>query len=80
MTYAKLENGVLQRAPSKIKSGKVTVYNPTDKHLMSLGYKPVTYTSMPQDAPDGYFYTYGWQEDAESITQTWTLMPNVSFV
>ena len=72
MRWAKLINGIPQYAQRKVRYNGATVYNPTDTMLLELGYKPVTFTDMP-DAPEGWNYVLGWSELSDKIVQTWTL-------
>lgn len=72
--YAKLIDGVLRYAPKKVEVGDAIIYNPTGETLESLGYYPLTYTEMPDDAPEGYHYEDGWQQGATEIIQVWTLV------
>ena len=71
--YAKLINGALQRAPRKLPGDGTIVYNPPAEMYLAAGYKPVTFTEAPE-APEGYYYESGWEETAEAIVQTWTLV------
>lgn len=71
--YGKLINGVLHRAPGMLPIGSDNVWNPTAEQYAADGYKPVEYTEMPE-APDGYTYKPGWEEQENAIIQTWTLM------
>lgn len=72
--YAKLVNGVLRRAPNKIKhNGKIYI-NPKGDILLESGYLPVTHTDMPTDAPEGQHYEFSWQQTDTEILQVWTLV------
>ena len=71
--YAKLQNGMLIRAPSTVKWHGCMVNNPSAEKLMELGYKPVVYTDMPTDAETGKHYESTWEETETEIVQTWTL-------
>lgn len=73
MQYAQLINGVLRYAPKKVSIGDKLIYNPTGETLEALGYYPLSYTDMPDDAPQGYHYESGWQQGEASIIQIWTL-------
>lgn len=72
--YAKLIDGALNIAPKKLPGDGVTVWNPPNEMYLAAGYKPVTFTEAPE-APDGYYYESGWEEQSEAIVQTWTLKP-----
>lgn len=71
--YAKLENGYLRSAPKTVQWQGYTVNNPSADKLAELGYKPVVYTDMPTDAPEGKHYESGWIETDTEIVQTWSL-------
>lgn len=71
--YGKLENGALRYAPRKLPGDGVTIWNPPAEMYLAAGYKPVTFTEAPE-APEGYYYESGWEETADSIVQTWTLV------
>lgn len=72
--YGKLENGVLRYAPKKLPGDGTIVYNPSAGMYAAAGYKPVTFTEPPE-APEGYYYESGWEEQGEAIVQTWILTP-----
>lgn len=72
--YGKLVDGNLTIAPRKLNGDGVVVYNPTEAMYREQGWKPVEFTDAPE-APGGYTYESGWEETAESIVQTWTLVP-----
>lgn len=63
--FAKLTEGFIRSAKEK--------YNSPEEYL-AAGYKPVTFIDPPE-APSGYYYESGWEEQAEAIVQTWTLTP-----
>lgn len=70
--YGKLINGILYRAPKMLHIGSNNVWNPTVEQYAAAGYKPVTYTAQPE-APEGFYYESGWEEQGGAIVQTWTL-------
>lgn len=70
--YAKLIDGNLQIAPKKLPGDGVIVYNPPESMYREQGWKPVTFVDSPE-APIGYYYESGWEEQTDSIVQTWTL-------
>lgn len=74
MYYAKLTDDELQFAPRKLNGDGVVVYNPPAEMYAAQGWKPVTFTDAPE-APEGYVYESGWEEQADAIVQTWTLVP-----
>lgn len=71
--YARLENGCLIRAPHKLDIGDSHVYNPNDTQLRTAGYKPVETTDSPGEPPEGWEYVPGWEDQGETIVQTWAL-------
>lgn len=72
--YAKLENNTLIPAPHRITLSGMQIFNPTSDHLTQAGYKPVTETPMPDDAPDGQHYEPTYSDTGDTITQGWTLV------
>ena len=74
MYYGKLIDGELQFAPRKLNGDGVVVYNPPAEMYLAAGYKPVEFTDAPE-APEGFYYESAWEENADSIVQTWTLVP-----
>lgn len=72
--YAKLIAGALHIAPKKLPGDGTTVYNPPESMYREQGWKPVTFVDPPE-APAGYYYESGWEEQTDSIVQTWTLTP-----
>jgi len=72
--YAKLIDGNLHIAPRKLPGDGVIVYNPPAEMYAAQGWKPVRFTETPE-APDGYYYEPGWEEQTDAIVQTWTLAP-----
>ena len=71
--YAKLIDGTLQPAPKKLPGDGVIVYNPPAEMYLEHGWKPVQFTDPPE-APEGYYYESGWEEQTDGIVQTWTLV------
>lgn len=72
--YAKLQNGFLRSAPKTIVLDGKTINNPLPEELEQIGYKPVVYTDMPTDAPEGQHYESAWEQTDTEIVQTWTLV------
>lgn len=72
--YGKLIDGNLKIAPRKLNGDGVVVYNPPEAMYRAAGYKPVKFTDAPE-APEGYYYESGWEEQDDAIVQTWTLTP-----
>ena len=72
--YAKLIDGALTIAPKKLPGDGVIVYNPPAEMYLEQGWKPVSFTGAPE-APEGYYYESGWEEQADAIVMTWTLTP-----
>ncbi len=71
--YAKLLNGAFIPAPRKLKLNDTIVFNPSEVQLALEGYKPVTYTPMPT-VESGFYAESGWEDNGESIVQTWTVL------
>ena len=72
--YGKLIEGNLQIAPKKLNGDGVVVYNPPAEMYLEQGWKPVRFTDEPE-APSGYTFESGWEEQTDAIVQTWTLTP-----
>lgn len=72
--YAKLIDDALTIAPKKLNGEGVIVYNPPAEMYLEQGWKPVTFVDPPE-APSGYYYESGWEEQTDAIMQTWTLTP-----
>ena len=72
--YGKLNEGSLTIAPRELSGDGVIVYNPPAEMYREQGWKPVEFTDAPE-APEGYTYESAWEEQEESIVQTWTLVP-----
>lgn len=75
--YAKLVNGSLRASPKNVEhSGKI-ICNPKEDILLALGYLPVCYTNMPDNAPIGQHYEQHWEQTETEIVQVWTLVEDV---
>lgn len=74
--YARLENSTLVIAPRRIILNGMQIFNPTADQLIQAGYKPITETAMPDDAPDGQHYEPTYSDSGDTITQGWTLVEN----
>lgn len=72
--YAKLENETLIPAPHRIVLSGMQIFNPTPDHLTHAGYKLVTETPMPDDAPEGQHYEASYADSGDTITQSWVLV------
>ena len=71
--YGKLTDGRLITAPKMLHIGSDNVWNPTGEQYDAAGYKPVEYTDAPE-APEGFYYESGWEEQETAIVQTWTMV------
>lgn len=71
--YAELQNGFLRSAPKTIVLDGKTINNPFPEELERLGYKPVVYTDMPTELPEGKHWESSWEEEENAIRQVWTL-------
>lgn len=72
----KITDGILTYPPNRIVLSGMQIFNPTSDHLTQAGYKPVTETPMPDDAPDGQHYEAQYTDSGDTITQGWTLVEN----
>ena len=70
--YGKIIDGELQYAPNKLIINDTQVWNAPSEDYLAQGWKEVIFTEPPE-APIGYYYESGWEEDGNAIVQTWTL-------
>ena len=70
----KIINGILTYPPNRIVLGGMQIFNPTEEQLLSVGYKPIVETDMPDDAPDGQHYEAQYTDGETQITQSWVLV------
>lgn len=70
----KIIDGVLTYPPHRIILNGIQIFNPTEEQLLSAGYKPVTETPMPDDAPEGQHYEAQYTDSGDTITQSWALV------
>jgi hypothetical protein len=68
MRYAKLENNNLKYSPNPITKDGKAIYNPSNKLLLELGYKPIVRADYPQD---GKQYKQGYEETEKEICIVW---------
>ena len=73
MRYGKLLDEEISWAPNPILHDGLWYGNPPGSIYEAEGYKPVTYTPMPE-APSGYYYTEMWSETEDEIVQGWDLV------
>ena len=73
MYYGKYIDGEFIFAPKKLVIGDVTVFNPTDEQLISVGFKSMIFTDHPT-APNGYQYVDSWEEQPDRLLQVWTMV------
>lgn len=71
--YGKLIDGYILPAPNVLTIGDNQVWNAPAEVYLSQGWKPLEYTEQPE-APTGYHYESGWEEQDSAIVQTWTLV------
>ena len=69
----KLIDGNLTYPPHRIVLGGMQIFNPTQEQLMQAGWKTITETVMPDDAPEGWHYEAVYT-DGDTITQSWVLV------
>lgn len=74
MKYAKLIDGSPVYAPRKIRIGNMIYYNPKPAMLLSLGYKPVTFTQPAEDPLEGFHWEAVWTETEDQIIEDWILV------
>lgn len=72
----KIINGILTYPPNRIVLDGMQIFNPTETQLISVGYKPIVETDMPEDAPDGQHYEAQYTDGETQITQSWVLVDN----
>lgn len=70
----KIIDGVLIYPPHRIVFSGMQIFNPTETQLISVGYKPIIETDMPDDAPDGQHYEAQYTDGETEITQSWVLV------
>lgn len=71
----KIVDGKLTYPPHKIILDGMQIFNPTDEHLISVGYKTIMETPMPEDpAPEGQHYEAQYTDSGDFITQSWILV------
>lgn len=72
--HAKLKSGFLHSAPKTITLDGKTINNPLPEELEQIGYKPVVYTDMPTELPEGKHWESSWEEEENAIRQVWKLV------
>lgn len=72
---AKLENGNLKIAPSKIIVEGKTIFNPSDDILKEQGYKDVEKTEAPEVLTKTQRAVSSWNESDTKIIQVWSIEP-----
>ena len=70
----KIIDGVLTYPPHRIVLDGMQIFNPTETQLISVGYKLIIETDMPDDAPDGQHYEAQYTDGETQITQSWVLV------
>lgn len=73
MMLVKLNDTILEYEPKSIVHDEKLIFNPTDDVLKLHGYKELTQTEMPQDAPSGKMYVASYSDEGETIVQSWIL-------
>ena len=73
MAFGALTDGDLCIAPKMLPGEGFRVWNPSAEMYLEQGWKPVAFTDEPQDAPKGFHYESGWEEQTDAIVQTWEL-------
>lgn len=72
----KIIDGVLTYPPHRIVIDGMQIFNPTETQLISVGYKLIVETDMPDDAPEGQHYEAQYTDGETQITQSWVLVDN----
>ena len=72
----KIIDGVLTYPPHRIVIDGMQIFNPTETQLISVGYKLIVETDMPDDAPEGQHYEARYTDAGDTITQNWVLVDN----
>ena len=73
----KIIDGVLTYPPHRIVLDGMQIFNPTETQLISVGYKLIVETDMPDDAPEGQHYEAQYTDGETQITQNWVLVEDV---
>lgn len=71
--YAKIEDNMLVYASKNIVLDGVTICDPTADEMKQAGFKEISETEMPGDAPEGQMYVAYYEDKGEYIEQTWSL-------
>lgn len=72
----KITDGKLTYPPHRIVLDGMQIFNPTETRLISVGYKPIIETDMPDDAPEGQHYEAQYTDAVDTIMQSWVLVDN----
>lgn len=73
----KIIDGKLTYPPHRIVLDGMQIFNPTETQLISVGYKLIVETDMPDDAPEGQHYESKYTDAGDTITQSWVLVEDV---
>lgn len=73
----KIIDGVLTYPPHRIVLDGMQIFNPTETQLISVGYKLIVETDMPDDAPEGQHYESKYTDAGDTIMQSWVLVEDV---
>lgn len=73
--HGKLIDSDLIIAPKKLIINDTQVWNASASEYLVQGWKEIILTEQPSDPPEGYQYVNGWEDETETIVQTWTLVP-----
>ena len=74
--FGKIIDGNLTYPPHRIVLDGMQIFNPTETQLISVGYKLIVETDMPDDAPEGQHYEAQYTDGETQITQSWVLVDN----
>mgnify|MGYP006908811386 CR=1 FL=1 len=68
--YGKLIDAHLHLAPKCVIIEGKKSWNADKDTMLSLGWKPLVFTAVPEDVP-GFYFESTWKETAKKITQSW---------
>ena len=71
--YARLENEDLVIAPYYLVINNNKVWNASEADHIAQGWYPVLYTEPPV-TEEGYHAECSWEQEANTIMQTWTIV------
>lgn len=73
MQYGKIIKSKLVYAPKVVVIDDMNIWNASEEQMLFLGWKPIVFNDMPEDAPTGYYYKTEWEETEAEIIQNQVL-------